>query len=211
MSSAFDVGTVPPRRTTTVSSEEVLPRELRRMQGQCDRARATIAVRRLIRFCGENPLREDLHATTDQMLTDLLSLTSGYSVDLVTLLNGALFDVQCDEPVSVKGIEFISLCEQHMLPFFGTADVTYVPTGRVIGLSKLPRIVDMFSRRLQRQERLTGDIARAVHVATQARSIAVTLRASHVALMLGGLDLQRPSSIVTRVRLGACEHESLVP
>lgn len=211
MGSAFHIGVIPPGRTTTVSSEEVSSREPRPMQGHRDRARARIAVRRLIRFCGENPLREELGATPDQMLTDLSSLTSGYAVDLSTLLNGALFDVQCDEPVSVKGIEFISLCEQHMLPFFGTADVTYVPAGRVIGLSKLPRIVDMFSRRLQRQERLTRDIARAVQVVTQARSIAVTLRASHVALMLGGLDLQRPPSLVTRVRLGACEPESLVP
>lgn len=157
--------------------------------------------RRLLVRLGEDPSREGLVRTPGRMARALTFLTSGYQADLETLLNGAIFSVEYEETISVKHIELFSLCEHHLLPFFGTVDVTYVPDGRVLGLSKIPRIVDMFARRLQIQERLTNEIADALVTAIAPRGVSVTMEARHCCLMMRGVQKQQ-ASLVTHATRG---------
>ena len=128
-------------------------------------------------------------------------LTKGYNEDPTKILHGALFDVDYDEMVIVKDIEFYSLCEHHLLPFFGKAHVAYVPQGKVIGLSKLPRIVDVFARRLQVQERLTHQVAEAINEAIHPQGVAVVMEAAHLCMMMRGVQKQH-SQTVTSAMLG---------
>jgi GTP cyclohydrolase I len=128
-------------------------------------------------------------------------LTRGYTQDVTEVLHEALFEVDYDEMVIVKDIEFYSLCEHHLLPFFGKAHVAYLPKGQVIGLSKIPRLVDVFARRLQVQERLTRQIAEAITDAIQPQGVAVILEASHLCMMMRGVEKQR-STTVTSTMLG---------
>ncbi|MHB8394877.1 MAG: GTP cyclohydrolase I, partial [Candidatus Dormibacteria bacterium] len=130
------------------------------------------AVRTLLRLVGESPDREGLQLTPGRVVESLVQLTSGYRADVADLMANAVFPESYDEMVLVRDIRFYSLCEHHLLPFFGTAQVAYIPDGRVVGLSKLPRIVDAFSRRLQVQERLTSEIANAIQSHLQPKGVA---------------------------------------
>jgi GTP cyclohydrolase I len=133
-------------------------------------------------------------------------LTAGYRTDPVKLINGALFDVDYDEMVLVKDIEFYSLCEHHMLPFFGKAHVAYIPNGKVIGLSKIPRIVEMFARRLQVQERMTAEIAAFLQEAVGAKGVAVLVEGSHLCGMMRGVK-KSEASMTTTTMLGAFKED----
>jgi len=151
---------------------------------------------------GEDPSREGLIRTPDRAEKALKFLTSGYQADIQQIVNGALFHVKHDEMVIVKDIEFYSLCEHHMLPFFGKIHIAYLPKDRVIGLSKIPRIVDAFARRLQVQERLTGQVADAIREITKPRGVGVICEARHFCMMMRGVEKQH-SGTVTSAMLGA--------
>ena len=150
---------------------------------------------------GEAPSRDGLLRTPDRMEKAMAFLTKGYRMDVTEVLHDALFDVDYDEMVIVKDIEFYSMCEHHLLPFFGKAHVAYVPNGKVIGLSKIPRLVDVFSRRLQVQERLTRQIGEAITEAIHPQGVAVILEAAHLCMMMRGVEKQE-SSTVTSAMLG---------
>jgi len=147
-------------------------------------------IRQLLRQLGEDPERDGLLDTPRRMARSLAFLTSGHQVDLATIVNGAMFDVEYSEMVIVKDIDFYSLCEHHLLPFFGKCHVAYLPAAKVIGLSKLPRIVDMFARRLQVQERLTQQIAEAIDEVTQPLGVAVVMEATHLCMAMRGVEKQ---------------------
>ncbi|NNM97542.1 MAG: GTP cyclohydrolase I FolE [Candidatus Dormibacteraeota bacterium] len=146
------------------------------------------AVRELLALLGENPEREGLAATPRRVVESLGQLTSGYHADLDDIVAGAVFEEAYDEMVLVREIAFYSLCEHHLLPFYGQAHVAYVPDGRVLGLSKLPRIVDAFARRLQVQERLTTEIATAIDSRLHPKGVAVVLEADHLCMMMRGVE-----------------------
>ena len=151
---------------------------------------------------GENPDREGLIRTPLRTEKALTYLTSGYSADLSAIVNNALFDVEYDEMVIVKDIEFFSLCEHHLLPFYGKAHVAYLPGHKVIGLSKLPRIVDVFARRLQVQERMTQQIAETIQDVLKPKGVGVICEARHFCMMMRGVEKQH-SGTVTSSMLGA--------
>lgn len=151
---------------------------------------------------GEDPARDGLVNTPQRVAKALHFLTRGYSQTVEEAINGALFDVDYDEMVIVRDIEFYSQCEHHLLPFFGRAHVAYLPQGKVIGLSKIPRIVDVFARRLQVQERLTRQVAEAIEDAIHPQGVAVTIEAQHLCMMMRGVEKQS-SKTVTSAMLGA--------
>ena len=151
---------------------------------------------------GEDPEREGLLRTPERSEKALRYLTSGYSADIHEIVNGALFNVQYDEVVIVRDIEFFSMCEHHMLPFFGKVHVAYLPGSKVIGLSKIPRIVDVFARRLQIQERLTQQIAETLQELLDPRGVAVICEARHFCMMMRGVEKQH-SGAITSAMLGA--------
>jgi GTP cyclohydrolase I len=157
--------------------------------------------RELLVRIGEDPNRDGLLRTPERMEKSMQFLTRGYAMDATEVLQKALFDVDYDEMVIVKDIEFFSMCEHHLLPFFGKAHIAYVPNGKVIGLSKIPRLVDVFSRRLQVQERLTRQIADAIDAAIQPQGVAIILEAQHLCMMMRGVEKQH-SSTVTSAMLG---------
>lgn len=150
---------------------------------------------------GEDPTRDGLLRTPERMEKSIAFLTQGYQQQVEDVLHDALFDVAYDEMVIVKDIEFYSQCEHHLIPFFGKAHIAYVPRGKVIGLSKIPRIVDVFARRLQVQERLTQQIADAINDAIQPQGVGVVLEAHHLCMMMRGVEKQH-SSTVTSAMLG---------
>ena len=145
------------------------------------------AVLEVIRAVGEDPEREGLINTPDRVSRMYAELLSGYSVDPEKIINGALFNINYDEMVLVRDIEFYSLCEHHMLPFLGRAHVAYLPKGKVIGLSKIPRIVDMYARRLQVQERMTRQIADLLQQTLEPQGVAVVVEAMHMCSMMRGV------------------------
>jgi GTP cyclohydrolase I len=151
---------------------------------------------------GENPGREGLARTPQRVEQALKFLTSGYRVDLRKLINGALYEVKYDEMVVVRDIEFFSLCEHHLLPFFGKMHVAYLPHNKVIGLSKIPRIVDAFARRLQIQERLTQEVAQTIQEAIEPVGVGVICEARHFCMMMRGVEKQH-SGAMTSAMLGA--------
>ena len=157
--------------------------------------------RELLLRIGEDPTRDGLVRTPERMEKSMEFLTRGYTMDVTEVLHDALFDVDYDEMVIVKDIEFFSQCEHHLLPFFGKAHIAYVPNGKVIGLSKIPRLVDVFSRRLQVQERLTRQIGEAITDAIHPQGVAVILEAQHLCMMMRGVEKQH-SSTVTSAMLG---------
>ncbi len=159
-------------------------------------------VRAILTSIGENPDREGLQKTPERVDKALRFLTQGYTQDAETLLTQALFSVCYDEMVLVKDIELFSLCEHHLRPVFGKAHVAYIPDGKVIGLSKLPRLVDMFARRLQVQERLTVQIAEAIQDKVQPRGVGVVIEAMHFCMIMRGVEKQH-SVAVTSCMLGA--------
>jgi len=160
----------------------------------------------VIENVGEDPNRDGLKRTPERMAKAIRFLTRGYQEDPAQLLRGALFAVDYDEMVSVKDIEMFSLCEHHMLPFFGKVHVAYLPKGKVIGLSKIPRLVDMFARRLQVQERLTKQIAEAIKDAIDPIGVGVVIEARHLCMMMRGVEKQH-SATVTSSMLGAFRNE----
>jgi GTP cyclohydrolase I len=163
-------------------------------------------VRAILEALGERPGREGLTRTPERVERALRFLTQGYSQDVDQLLNGALFSVKYDEMVIVKDIDVFSLCEHHLLPFFGKAHVAYLPKGKVIGLSKIPRLVDMFARRLQVQERLTVQIAEAIRDKIQPRGVGVVIEAMHFCMIMRGVEKQN-SVAVTSCMLGAFRNQ----
>ncbi|MGH9596353.1 MAG: GTP cyclohydrolase I FolE, partial [Edaphobacter sp.] len=157
--------------------------------------------RELLVRIGEDPTRDGLLRTPERMEKSMEFLTRGYTMNVIEVLHKALFDVDYDEMVIVKDIEFFSMCEHHLLPFFGKAHIAYVPNGKVIGLSKIPRLVDVFARRLQVQERLTRQIGDAITDAIHPQGVAVILEAQHLCMMMLGVEKQH-SSTVTSSMLG---------
>ena len=163
-------------------------------------------VREMIERLGEDPTREGLQRTPERVEKAMQYLTKGYSEDPEALLKGALFTVEYDEMVIVKDIEMFSLCEHHMLPFFGKVHIAYIPKGRVIGLSKLPRLVDIFARRLQVQERMTTQIAETIQNVIQPQGVGVVIEARHLCMMMRGVEKQH-SATVTSAMLGCFRDE----
>ena len=162
---------------------------------------------KIIENLGEDPSREGLMKTPLRAAKAMEFLTSGYHQNVDNILNGAIFDEDYDEMVIVKEIEFYSLCEHHILPFWGKCHVGYLPRNRIVGLSKIPRIVDMFSRRLQVQERLTREIAEALETALDPRGVAVVMEGQHLCMMARGVEKQAPR-MTTNVMRGAFREDS---
>jgi len=172
------------------------------MQPKLDPESIAASMRNVLVKLGEDPEREGLLRTPERADKALRFLTSGYETNVQTIVNGALFNQKVDEMVVVKDIEFYSLCEHHLLPFFGTMHVAYLPKNKVIGLSKIPRIVDMFARRLQVQERLTQEVAETLQDVLQPRGVGVICEARHFCMMMRGVEKQH-SGTVTSAMLGA--------
>lgn len=155
------------------------------------------AVRSILINVGEDPDRDGLMGTPDRIARMYDEILAGYKVDPVKLVNGALFDVEYDEMVVVKEIEYFSMCEHHMLPFFGRAHVAYIPSDKVIGLSKIPRLVEMFARRLQVQERMTRQIADMLDEILAPQAVAVAVDGSHMCSMMRGVKKEHPVMMTT--------------
>ena len=163
-------------------------------------------VREVFRMIGEDPARQGLAKTPQRVEKAIRWMTRGYTENVDTIINGALFDSDCDEMVVVRDIDFFSLCEHHMLPFFGKAHVAYLPSGHIIGLSKLPRIVEMFARRLQVQEQLTMQIAKKLEEKLQPKGVGVVVQGYHLCMMMRGVEKQN-TLCVTSAMLGRFKHD----
>jgi GTP cyclohydrolase I len=164
-------------------------------------------VRGMLEAVGEDPRRDGLLKTPERVERAFRFLTKGYAEDVDTLLTSAVFEVDYDEMVVVKDIEVASLCEHHLLPFFGRAHVAYIPKGKVIGLSKIPRLVDVFARRLQVQERMTVQIAKALQQTLQPRGVGVVIEAMHLCMIMRGVEKQH-SVAVTSCMLGGFREQA---
>ena len=156
---------------------------------------------------GENPSREGLVDTPKRVEKSLKFLTSGYTADIDTVLNNALFTVDYNEMVIVKDIDFYSLCEHHLLPFFGKCHIAYIPNGKVIGLSKIPRLVEIFARRLQIQERMTSQIAETIRDKIKPLGVGVVLEATHLCMAMRGVEKQN-SCAITSAMLGGFQNDA---
>ncbi len=147
-------------------------------------------IEQLLISVGENPARDGLEKTPERVEKAFKFMTKGYQEDVDDVLNGALFPIDYDEMVIVKDIDFYSLCEHHLLPFFGKCHIAYIPNGKIVGLSKIPRLIDIFSRRLQVQERLTVQIAEALEAHLQPQGVAVVIEGFHLCMMMRGVQKQ---------------------
>ena len=165
------------------------------LPGPVQNGRVEAAVRQILEEIGEDPERQGLEGTPQRVHRMYMELTAGYHVDPERLINQAIFDVDYSEMVVVKDIPFYSLCEHHLLPFFGTASVAYIPRGRVIGLSKIPRIVEMYARRLQVQERLTQQVADFLQGRLEPQGVGVVMEATHLCAVMRGV--RKPGTIMT--------------
>jgi len=154
-------------------------------------------IRSILAAVGEDPNRDGLRNTPERVDRAFRFLTSGYRMNVDDLVNKALFDVAYDEMVIVRDIELFSLCEHHLLPFFGKCHVGYIPNGRVIGLSKIPRLVDMYARRLQVQERLTTQIAETINEKIHPRGVAVVIEAQHLRMIMRGVEKQNSVAVTS--------------
>jgi GTP cyclohydrolase I len=163
-------------------------------------------VRELLTQLGENPSREGLLKTPARVAEALKFLTKGYAEDAKQLLNGAVFKEPYSEMVIVKDIDFFSMCEHHLLPFYGKIHVAYIPNGKIIGLSKIPRLVEMFSRRLQVQERLTQEVAQTIYDALRPDGVGVVCEARHMCMMMRGVEKQN-SLATTSAMLGVFRND----
>ena len=164
-------------------------------------------IRQLLAELGENPAREGLLDTPKRVEKALRFLTSGYTADVDSVLNNALFTVDYNEMVIVKDIDFYSLCEHHMLPFFGKCHIAYIPNGKVIGLSKIPRLVEVFARRLQIQERMTNEIAETIRTKIDPLGVAVVIEATHLCMAMRGVQKQNAFAI-TSAMLGSFRNDA---
>ena len=164
-------------------------------------------IRQLLAELGEDPSREGLLDTPKRVEKALRFLTSGYNADVDTVLNNALFTVDYNEMVIVKDIDFYSLCEHHLLPFFGRCHIAYIPNGRVIGLSKIPRLVEVFARRLQIQERMTSQIADTIREKIDPLGVAVVIEATHLCMAMRGVEKQN-SFAITSAMLGGFQDDA---
>jgi GTP cyclohydrolase I len=189
-------GKVMPKPTEEILLNEEKPLDTRRI---------ACHVREIIKLIGEDPNREGLRKTPERYEKALKFLTSGYLQNADNILNGATFSVAYDEMVVVKDIEFFSLCEHHLLPFFGKCHVAYLPNKRVIGLSKVARLVNMFARRLQIQERLTSQIAAAIQEKISPEGVGVIIEARHLCMQMRGVEKQHGQA-VTSAMLGGFRH-----
>jgi GTP cyclohydrolase I len=172
------------------------------MQPKRDEESIAFLMNKILLKIGEDTEREGLIRTPERAEKALRFLTSGYEMDVQSIINGALFHEKCDEMVVIKDIEFFSMCEHHLLPFFGKMHVAYLPKDKLIGLSKVPRIVDMFARRLQLQERLTQQVAQILQEVLDPRGVGVICEARHFCMMMRGVEKQQ-SGTVTSAMLGA--------
>jgi len=172
------------------------------LDGKIDENNIRDSVENILTAIGENPHRQGLRNTPDRVARAYSELLDGYRTDPIALLNSAIFDVDYDEMVIVRDIEFYSLCEHHMLPFIGRAHVAYLPNGKVIGLSKIPRIVDLFARRLQVQERMTRQIADLLQEMLNPHGVAVVVEALHLCSMMRGVK-KHDARMTTSAMLGA--------
>jgi GTP cyclohydrolase I len=157
-------------------------------------------VRRQLALLGEEPEREGLVRTPERVAKAMQFLTSGYDMTLDSIVGSALFEEEHENMVMVRDIELYSLCEHHMLPFFGKAHIAYIPNKRIVGLSKLPRIVEMFARRLQVQERLTEQVAKAIEEVLAPRGVGVVIEAFHMCMMMRGVEKQNSRTITSALR-----------
>jgi GTP cyclohydrolase IA len=164
-----------------------------------NREKVESLVNDLLKEIGEDPHREGLSKTPHRVAKSYEFLTSGYNKNINEILNGAVFNEKYDEMVLVKDIDFYSLCEHHMLPFYGKVHVAYIPNGRIVGLSKIPRIVDVFSRRLQVQERMTQQIADTINKYLEPQGVAVVSEAYHMCMMMRGVEKQNSSATASAV------------
>lgn len=154
----------------------------------------------LLKELGEDPGRDGLERTPHRVARAFRTFTEGYSTDPIAVLNDAVFEETYDEMVLVKDIGFYSLCEHHLLPFFGRAHVAYIPNGRIVGLSKLPRMVEMYARRLQVQERLTQDVASAIEELLNPKGVAVVVESIHLCMMMRGVEQQNAFAVTSSLR-----------
>ena len=159
-------------------------------------------VRSMLEELGEDPDRDGLHGTPDRVARSMAFLTSGYTVDPKQVVGDALFEAEYDEMVVVRDVEMYSMCEHHMLPFYGRCHIAYLPTSKIVGLSKLARLVEVFSRRLQVQERLTTQIANAIYEIVEPKGVGVVIEAHHLCMMMRGIQKQN-SQAVTSCMLGS--------
>ena len=190
-------------KPTTPTTEELLLNDL---DSKSKNEQAIAGhVREIIRLVGEDPEREGLRKTPERYQKALKFLTSGYHQNVDHVLNGATFSVCYDEMVVVKDIEFFSLCEHHLLPFFGRAHVAYLPSKRVLGLSKIARLVNMYARRLQIQERMTSQIADAISEKISPEGVGVIIEARHLCMQMRGVEKQHGQA-VTSAMLGSFRH-----
>ncbi len=164
-------------------------------------------IKRQLTLLGEDPLRDGLAQTPFRVAKSLKFLTQGYNIDPKSVLNGALFDVASDEMVIVRDIDFYSMCEHHLLPFFGRVHIAYLPAKKVVGLSKLPRLVEVFARRLQVQERLTHDIATTIQDLIKPQGVGVIVEAQHLCMMMRGVEKQN-SNTITSAMLGCFREDA---
>src|SRR5579862_1237711 len=164
-------------------------------------------IKEIIHHLGDDPKREGLEETPRRVVKALHYLTSGYSESIDKIVKSAIFNSDMDEMVIVKNIELYSLCQHHMLPFIGKCHVAYIPNGKIIGLSKIPRIIEIFARRLQLQEKLTKQIAQCVMDATQAHGVATIIEAQHLCMMMRGIQKQN-SVMTTSVMLGSFREDA---
>jgi GTP cyclohydrolase I len=183
------------------------PTEILLHDAKVEAPKETIAelMRKVIVLLGEDPNREGLRKTPERFEKALKYLTSGYQQNMESLLNGATFSLHYDEMVVVKDIEFFSLCEHHLLPFFGKAHVAYLPNKRVLGLSKIARLVNMYGRRLQIQERMTSQIAEAIQEKISPEGVGVIIEARHLCMQMRGVEKQHGQA-VTSAMLGSFRH-----
>jgi GTP cyclohydrolase IA len=186
------------RRRSLINRVEVLPP----INRPADLGLMTELVSQLLKALGEAPGRNGLQKTPERVAKALQFMTQGYHQDIERLLNGAMFPIEYDEMVIVKDIDFFSLCEHHLLPFFGKCHVGYLPNKKVVGLSKIPRVVDAFARRLQVQERLTTQVAETLMRKLDAHGVAVVMEARHLCMMMRGVEKQNTLA-VTSSMLGA--------
>lgn len=174
---------------------EALPPELKGEGGELERI-----IREQLRLLGEDPTRPGLARTPERVERSLRWLTRGYQMDVGEVVGDGVFEADHDEMVIVKDIEMYSMCEHHLLPFFGKAHIAYIPDGRIVGFSKLPRIVEVYARRLQVQERLTDQIAGAIQGVLAPRGVGVVIEAAHLCMMMRGVEKQSSKTVTSSVR-----------